>query len=62
MSEISYRHLPVDGHEIFYREAGRRDAPSILLLHGFPSAGRAETIPISESAQLITAFRPRVMA
>jgi pimeloyl-ACP methyl ester carboxylesterase len=39
MSEISYRQLSIDGHEIFYREAGRHDAPTVLLLHGFPSAG-----------------------
>jgi pimeloyl-ACP methyl ester carboxylesterase len=34
-----YRSIDVDGTAIFYREAGRADAPAILLLHGFPSAG-----------------------
>src|SRR6202451_4609142 len=29
----------VDGIEVFYREAGAPDAPKLLLLHGFPSAG-----------------------
>jgi pimeloyl-ACP methyl ester carboxylesterase len=29
--------------KIYYREAGRVDAPTLLLLHGFPSAG--ELIP-----------------
>jgi pimeloyl-ACP methyl ester carboxylesterase len=29
----------VDGLKMFYREAGRADAPTLLLLHGFPSAG-----------------------
>lgn len=33
-----YRTVAVDGVDIFYREAGRVDAPAILLLHGFPSA------------------------
>ncbi len=33
-----YRTISVDGLDIFYREAGRADAPAILLLHGFPSA------------------------
>ena len=33
-----YKTIQVDGIEIFYREAGRQDAPAILLLHGFPSA------------------------
>jgi len=28
----------VEGLEIFYREAGPRDAPTVLLLHGFPSS------------------------
>jgi len=33
-----YHHAIVDGHRIFYREAGPKDAPPILLLHGFPSS------------------------
>jgi pimeloyl-ACP methyl ester carboxylesterase len=28
----------LEGLEIFYREAGPRDAPTVLLLHGFPSS------------------------
>jgi pimeloyl-ACP methyl ester carboxylesterase len=32
--------LKVDGLSIFYREAGRKDAPTILLLHGLPSSSR----------------------
>ena len=35
---VFYRTLNVDGLEIFYREAGPRDAPAVLLLHGFPSS------------------------
>jgi pimeloyl-ACP methyl ester carboxylesterase len=34
---VFYRTLNVEGLEIFYREAGPRDAPTVLLLHGFPS-------------------------
>ena len=30
--------LEADGVEVFYREAGSRDAPVILLLHGFPTS------------------------
>lgn len=30
--------VAVDGTDIFYREAGRSDAPAILLLHGFPTS------------------------
>ena len=39
MSPITYRTQEVDGLNIFYREAGRADAPKLLLLHGFPTAG-----------------------
>src|SRR4029453_13301198 len=33
---VFYRTLNVEGLEIFYREAGPQDAPTVLLLHGFP--------------------------
>jgi pimeloyl-ACP methyl ester carboxylesterase len=36
----TYHRVQVDGVEIFYREAGPRDAPTIVLLHGFPSSSR----------------------
>jgi len=39
MTGVNYRTVEVDGLKIFYREAGRADAPTLLLLHGFPSAG-----------------------
>ena len=39
MTGIKYRTADVDGFGIFYREAGSPDAPKLLLLHGFPSAG-----------------------
>jgi hypothetical protein len=29
-----YRTIPIDGLSIFYREAGPKDAPTLLLLHG----------------------------
>ena len=37
---IFYRTVKVDGLSIFYREAGPKDAPVILLLHGLPSSSR----------------------
>jgi pimeloyl-ACP methyl ester carboxylesterase len=37
---VAYRKVEVDGLSIFYREAGRKDAPTILLLHGLPSSSR----------------------
>jgi pimeloyl-ACP methyl ester carboxylesterase len=38
--EVSYQSIKVDGLSIFYREAGVKDAPVILLLHGLPSSSR----------------------
>src|SRR3954466_7402563 len=35
-----YRSTHVDGLSIFYREAGPKDAPTLLLLHGLPSSSR----------------------
>lgn len=34
----TYRTVLIDGLDIFYREAGSRDNPTILLLHGFPTS------------------------
>jgi len=36
----SYRTTEVDGFSIFYREAGPKDSPTLLLLHGLPSSSR----------------------
>jgi pimeloyl-ACP methyl ester carboxylesterase len=33
-----YQHATVDGHKIFYREGGPKNASTILLLHGFPTS------------------------
>jgi pimeloyl-ACP methyl ester carboxylesterase len=35
---IHYRHAAVKGRQVFYREAGPIDAPTLVLLHGFPSS------------------------
>ena len=39
MGTNHYRVADVNGLKISYREAGRTDAPTLLLLHGFPTAG-----------------------
>ena len=43
-----YRTVEVRGHRIFYREAGARDRPTLLLLHGYPSSSHSyrELIPL----------------
>jgi pimeloyl-ACP methyl ester carboxylesterase len=35
---VLYKTASVEGHSVFYREAGNRNAPTLLLLHGFPSS------------------------
>lgn len=37
-SQTMHRSVEIDGLDIFYREAGRPDAPTVLLLHGFPTS------------------------
>ena len=37
-SKGHYRFTDVQKHRIFYREAGSKDAPVVLLLHGFPTS------------------------
>jgi len=39
MGTVTFRKVDVDGIRVFYREAGPKAAPTILLLHGFPTAG-----------------------
>ena len=45
---VEHKFAVVDGTRIFYREAGARDAPLIVLLHGFPSSSRmfASLLPL----------------
>src|SRR5580693_4692397 len=38
MIALRYRSADVSGLKVFYREAGSRDAPKLLLLHGFPTS------------------------
>lgn len=35
---VTYKTVKIDGLDIFYREAGDKSKPVILLLHGFPSS------------------------
>ena len=38
MTKTTFHTATVDNKKVFYREAGRKDAPVLLLLHGFPSS------------------------
>jgi len=35
-----HRTAKVDGVDVFYREAGKKTAPAVVLLHGFPTSSR----------------------
>ncbi len=43
-----YKTVKVDGLDIFYREAGPKGAPTILLLHGFPTSSQMFSCLIAE--------------
>ena len=48
MTSVKYATANVDGTRIFYREAGPSGAPTLLLLHGFPTSSHMfrEVIPL----------------
>ena len=58
MAKIAYRRIPVDRIEIFYREAGRANAPVLLLLHGFPTASHMFRALIPELADQFHVVAP----
>src|ERR1700744_250694 len=35
---VHYRTEKIDGTDIFYREAGPEDGPTVVLMHGFPTS------------------------
>jgi pimeloyl-ACP methyl ester carboxylesterase len=38
--KVAHRTVKVRGLDVFYREAGPKDAPAVLLLHGFPTSSQ----------------------
>lgn len=56
--QVRYRTHQVGDVELFYREAGPPDAPVILLLHGFPSAGHMFRDLIPELADRYRVIAP----
>lgn len=61
MSSTRIATIEADGVNVFYRSAGRKDAPVILLLHGFPSSSHMfrNLIPLlAENYQVIAPDLP----
>src|SRR5699024_11320047 len=38
MAVIHHRYADIEGHRLFYREAGPAHAPTLVLLHGYPTS------------------------
>ncbi|HET9875489.1 MAG TPA: alpha/beta hydrolase, partial [Mycobacterium sp.] len=38
MPTVHYHYATIDGHRLFFREAGDPNAPTLVLLHGFPTS------------------------
>src|SRR5260370_37124443 len=58
----SYHTVEIDGLKIFYREAGPPNAPTVLMLHGFPSSSRMwePLLPLlADKYHLIAPYYPR---
>lgn len=56
-----HKSVNIDGLDIFYREAGPKDAPTILLLHGFPTSShmfRNLIIELSKGFHLVAPDYP----
>jgi len=47
---VAYKTITIDGVDIFYREAGNPDKPTLLLLHGFPTSSHMFRDLITELA------------
>ncbi len=60
-SDISYKTVEIEGLDVFYREAGDPNNPTILLLHGFPTSSHMfrDLIPqLSDEYHLIAPDYP----
>ncbi|MDF1836271.1 MAG: alpha/beta fold hydrolase, partial [Planctomycetota bacterium] len=60
-TKVQYKTVKVQGLDIFYREAGSPDKPTLLLLHGFPTSSHMfrELIPkLAEDYHLVAPDYP----
>ena len=49
-NSVQYKTIKIDGLDIFYREAGAPDKPTLLLLHGYPTSSHMFRNLIAELA------------
>lgn len=56
--DVRHHTATIDGLDIFYREAGPADAPTLLLLHGFPAASHQYTTLIDRLADRFHLLAP----
>ena len=54
----TYNYAEVNGYKMFYREAGDRSAPTIVLLHGFPSSSHMYRDLIAKLADKLHVIAP----
>ncbi len=57
-TSVRYHTVSIDGVDLFYREAGRKDAPAVLLLHGFPTSSHMYRNLISALADKYRVIAP----
>lgn len=60
-SHTTYHFIDIHGTNIFYREAGSKDAPKLVLLHGYPASShmfRNLIAELSDEYHLIAADYP----
>ena len=58
----AHKTIEIDGVEVFYREAGPVDAPTLLLLHGFPTSSHMFRNLIPALSDRFTWWRPTTPA
>jgi pimeloyl-ACP methyl ester carboxylesterase len=58
MNQVTYHATDVKGVKVFYRESGPPEAPKLLLLHGFPTAGHMFRDLIPQLADRFHAVAP----
>lgn len=56
--QVHYQFAEVRGHQVFYRDAGAKDAPVVLLLHGFPTSSHMFRNLIPELSQRYRVIAP----